>query len=294
MSIAVIRFSALGDIASALPYIRALREGPTLITSGMGAGLLQDEFPDIHVLKSKRIRDVFSLVCELRKQRFDHLIDLQNNDRSRLLRSLTSARAKISSKGMPGGVPNLDNFHRIMMPSGLLQEPDTSFTPKPCDYIVLNVASSSKWHAKRLPVAKWQQFAALLHDRYGLPFKLTGGADERDYVAEVAAQLPGECENVAGQTSLVELKLLLRNAFLVVSTDSAAMQLAAAEKTPTIGLFGCTNWVRARPFGPWSTVLYDKAVYPDDQPPPVSIETPGAYYDGIDLADGLTALAKFL
>ena len=131
-------------------------------------------------------------------------------------------------------------------------------------------------------------------DRFNLPFVLTGSADEADYVSALASELPGRLRNLAGKTSLQELKTVLNKAFLTVSTDSAAMHLSAAMKTPTIGLFGATNWHRFAPLGPWATSLYDPTVYPDGTSPPLTLENQGAYYDHIDLQTGLLKLAPFL
>jgi len=46
MNLAVIKFSALGDIAESLPVLRAFKQTPTIITSPLGKALLQDEFDD--------------------------------------------------------------------------------------------------------------------------------------------------------------------------------------------------------------------------------------------------------
>ncbi|MCC7300357.1 MAG: glycosyltransferase family 9 protein, partial [Verrucomicrobia bacterium] len=290
MKTAVIRFSALGDIAYTLPFLRALKVRPLIITTAMGRELLKDEFDEFLILKGKRLPDVLALIAEIRSRRFDLLIDLQNNDRSWAIDSLSGVKKKFTNKGMPHGVPALDNMMRILEPTGILGEPDTAFEPKPRKYIVLNVGSSEKWKSKRLPDYKWQEFAALLLKRYNLPFVLTGSPDEADYVTALAAKLPGEIRNRTGKTSLQELKKLLGDAFLAVSTDSAAMHISAAMKTPTIGLFGATNWIRSAPLGPWTTVLYDRTVYPDDQPPEPNRTELGSYYDQINIAEGLDRL----
>lgn len=293
MKTAVIRFSALGDIAYTMPFLRTLKTKPTIITSSIGRELLKDEFDDFLILKSKRLKDVWSLIKQIRKQRFDVLIDLQNNDRSWAIDSLSGAKQKFSNKGMPRGVPTYDNMMHILQPTGLLGELDTRFEPKPREYIVLNVGSSAKWASKRLPDHKWQEFAQLLLDRYNLPFVLTGSPDEAEYVSALAEKLPGEIRNMAGKTSLQELKQLLAGSFLTVSTDSAAMHISAAMKTPTIGLFGATNWVRSAPLGPWTTVLYDHTVYPDGNPPVPNRKEPGNYCEHLDLNSGLEVIRSF-
>jgi len=294
MKIAVLRFSALGDLALALPFIRALKIKPVVLTMAPGQALYQDECESFVILKDKRLRSLAQFVRETRRQRLDLLIDLQSNDRSRLLTRLSGARriAERRFKARPRSAQ--ESWQAILEPTGLLGPLDLNFTPKPRDYIVLNAGSSPHWISKRLPDAKWREISTILHERFGLPFVLTGSPEEREYVSHLAGQLAGRCENRAGQTSVQQLKHLLAGAFLTVSTDSAAMQISAAMKTPTIGLFGATNWVRSAPFGPWSRTVFDTVYYPDGEPPVENMRECRRFYDHLDIRHALDELAPYL
>ena len=294
MKIGVLRFSALGDLALALPFIRALPVKPMVLTMPVGRALYQDEFETFVILKDKAVISQFRFACEMRRQRLDVLLDLQSNDRSRFLTRFSGAGRVYERTFKPRMYSAIETWQKIMEPSNLLGPLDTVFTPKPRDYIVLNMGSSPNWLSKRLPVAKWREISALLHERFNLPFVLTGSSDERDYVADAARLLAGHCENRAGQTSIQELKHLLAGAFLTVSTDSAAMQISAVMKTPTIGLFGATNWIRSAPFGPWSRTVYDKTVYSDGIPPEENMRECRPFYDHIDIRPVLEELAPYL
>ena len=98
--------------------------------------------------------------------------------------------------------------------------------------------------------------------------------------------------NGSGKTSLIELKVLCRNAFLTVSTDSAAMHISAAEGTPTIGIFGSTTQ-KSIPASPWAIALWDNSYYPNGNLPKCTSDI-GNYYDNIKLEDGLKKLEPFL
>ena len=294
MKTGVLRFSALGDLALALPFIRALKVKPVILTMPVGQALYGDEFETFVVLKDKSARELFRFVRALRRERLDALIDLQSNDRSRLLTRFAGAGRVYERRFKARVFTATEAWLKILASSGLMGPLDLAFAPKPRDYIVLNMGSSPTWLSKRLPDAKWREISALLHERFGLPFVLTGSPDERDYVGQVAARLAGRAENRAGQTSVQELKHLLAGAFLTVSTDSAAMQIAAAMKTPTLGLFGATNWVRSAPFGPWSRTVYDKTFYPDGVPPAENTRACGPFYDHLDIAAALDELAPYL
>jgi len=294
MKVGVLRFSALGDLALAMPFIRAMTVKPVVLTMAPGQALYQDEFETFIILNDKRLRSLGRFVREARHQRLDLLVDLQSNDRSRLLTRLSGARRIAERRFTSSGRSAQETWRAILEPTGLLGPLDLTFTPKPRDYIVLNAGSSPNWHSKRLPDAKWREISAVLHERFGLPFVLTGSPDERAYVSQLAGQLAGRCENRAGQTSIPQLKHLLAGAFLTVSTDSAAMQISAAMKTPTIGLFGATNWVRSAPFGPWSRTVYDTTYYPAGAPPSENMRECRRFYDNLDIRPALDELAPYL
>ncbi len=277
-----------------MPFIRALTVKPVVLTMAPGQALYQDEFETYVILRDKRLRSLGQFVRETRRQRLELLIDLQSNDRSRLLTRLSGARRIVEHRFKLRTHSAQETWRSLLETTGFLGPLDLAFTPKPRDYIVLNAGSSPNWLSKRLPDAKWREISAVLHERFGLPFVLTGSPDERAYVSNLAGQLEGPCENRAGQTSIPQLKRLLADAFLTVSTDSAAMQISAAMKTPTLGLFGATNWVRSAPFGPWSRTVYDRTYYPDGAPPSENMRECRRFYDGLNIRPALDELAPYL
>lgn len=293
VNLAALKFSALGDIAASLPVLRALTYSPTIITFPMGKALLEDEFENFLVLSNKKAFSLIQLIVSIRKNHFDWLIDLQNNDRSKLITYLASAR--IANHDHVSFDQNITHIlYDIAKKTNLTQELDYTFQPKEKSYIVLNCGSSPKWISKRLPFQKWQNISSLLYERYKLPFILTGDHMEKAYIEEVAKHIIGEKEIVAGKTTLLELKHILTHAFLTISTDSAPMHISAAQKTPTIGLFGPTNWMRSAPFGPWSTVVYDHKFYKNGIPPQKSSSIIDNYFDTIDISHALTKLQKYI
>ncbi|BCD62716.1 ADP-heptose:LPS heptosyltransferase II [Nitratiruptor sp. YY08-26] len=289
MSVGVFRYSALGDIAAAIPVLRAFRKKPLILTSPVGHALLEDEFDDFVILQNKSPFEVARFIYALKKRQLELFIDLQNNDRSRFTRLFFQSidNREVSFKQ---SVTNI--FYDIAKKSNLVEPLDYSFKKKEPTYIVLNTGSSPKWISKRLPVHKWREFSKILIDRFGLPFVLTGDESEREYVEEIAKNIVGKKEVVAGKTTIQDLKKILREAFIVVSTDSAPMHIAAVQKTPTIGLFGATNWIVSAPFGPWSVALWDKKRFA--RPPVKNLQAVGDYYEGIDLQEGLQKLAPYL
>lgn len=280
---AVMKFSALGDIAMKLPFLRAVEKPFCIITSPIGKAFLEDEFSDFIVLKNKSLLSHLRLILEIRKRRFSNLIDLQGNDRSRFINACSAAR--IHNKYVASS-PLVDAIEARM-------EQAVTFEKKERTYIVFNTGSSAKWTSKRLPAEKWREFAEVVNRRYGLPIKLTGSSDEVEYVNSIAGELPGDIEVLAGKTSLIEIKTLLANAFLTVSTDSAALHISAVQGTPSIGVFGATPWF-IPPYRPWLTCIYDHTFYPDGIRPKQAQPEVRRYYDHIDLEEGLNTLKVYI
>jgi ADP-heptose:LPS heptosyltransferase len=286
---AAMRFSALGDIACLLPLLRVMEPQPCIITSPLGKAFLKDEFSDFLVMPNKSAVSHLRLIRDIRRRKFSDLIDFQGNDRARFFSAFSGCFVHNGCDPAERHRP----FSQLVKQLQQEARERMVFERKPESYIILNTGSSAKWASKRLPVTKWVEFARLLNERYALPLKLTGSADEVDYVSTIAKELPGDIEVMAGKTSLTELKKVIRGAFLTVSTDSAAIHISAVEKTPVIGLFGATTWERFN-YVPWAVALYDHTFYANIKAPTKSLAETRNYYDHIHLEEGLTALKKYL
>lgn len=268
MKIAVIRFSALGDIAASLPVLRALKYKPTIITSVIGRELLKDEFDNFLILKNKNILTVLKLILEIRKEKFDLIIDLQGNDRTKFITRFSNPKEYVNSTGVNFNQKATFIFRDIAKKSSfdIINKLDQTFIKKNKSYIVLNCGSSQKWKSKRLPIEKWKEISIFLKEKYNLPIYLTGDNLEVEYITTISKVLDGNITNLCGKTSIPELKRILDEACLVISTDSASMHIAAAQGTQTIGLFGPTNWIVSAPYGSWSHICYDHSYFKNDKP----------------------------
>ena len=309
-TLCLLKFSALGDLAQLEPFLPTLSKyyEITLFTSPLGYSYFKSS-PHIRhfiILPSKKFKDILFIIPKIFKK-FDQFVDLQGNDRSKFLSFFSISKhysnyhkefkiVPLSNKLKPyikkDSIYHIDLFSILSM----LKIPFefTKFVPKKKEYIVLNCGSSPKWSSKRLPMSKWKEIANVLHERYRLPFILTGNIGEREYCENIGHTLELPFTNMAGKTTLEGLKDILNNAYLVVSTDSAAMHIAAICSTPTIGLFGPTNWVKSAPFGPWATTLYDSLYYPSGIPAKVNSREEKNYFDTISILPALNLLAPYL
>ncbi len=289
--VGIMRFSALGDIALSVPVVKTLKNYDIYyITSAIGNELLEGEFNNIIVLKDKSLVSMVKLIAKIRELKLDMLFDLQCNDRSKFITSFLDCKIYNNKK-----IETKKNvFFEIVKQANLENRVFMDFKPKERSYIVLNCGSSQKWISKRLPKHKWREFSEVLYERFGLPFVLTGEKRERDYIEEIASELAGEVKVLAGETSIGELKKVLKGAFLTVSTDSAAMHISASFGTPTIGIFGPTNWIQSAPYGEWSSVLYDEVYFSEHRPLKKNSTIVDNYFENIDIEKGLEKIEKFI
>lgn len=101
---------------------------------------------------------------------------------------------------------------------------------------------------KQWPAEHWAAVAAALREGRGARIVLTGGPDERALTAGIAARLPFEVLDLAGQTSFGQLAALYQASALALGSDSGPLHLAVATGAKTVHLYGP---VPAAKFGPW-------------------------------------------
>jgi lipopolysaccharide heptosyltransferase II len=130
----------------------------------------------------------------------------------------------------------------------------------PRQLIVLNPNTGDLAPERRWPVERFALLAARLVREDGARVLVTGSRAERDTTAALlraAGPLPlGRLQDLGGALSIGALHALFQRAGLVISNDSGPMHLAAAQGTPTIGLFGPETPVMYAPLGLHTRVHY--------------------------------------
>lgn len=117
---------------------------------------------------------------------------------------------------------------------------------KPDNYVVLVPGSAKK--DKRWPVERFAALADRIRPQLGLSIVATGNSSEVDLANWLKGLANVPVVNLAGQTSLKELVILLKEARLVVSNDTGPGHIAAALGVPVILIFGPTNPARVEPY----------------------------------------------
>ena len=115
----------------------------------------------------------------------------------------------------------------------------------PGPFVLINPGAG--WPNKRWPPERFGAVAAAIREEHTLPTFVLWGRDEAALADAVIASSRGAAVR-APETSLGDLLALTSRAALMISGDTGPTHIAAAMKTPIVGLYGPT-WPERN--GPW-------------------------------------------
>ncbi|MDQ7838419.1 MAG: putative lipopolysaccharide heptosyltransferase III [Thermodesulfobacteriota bacterium] len=100
----------------------------------------------------------------------------------------------------------------------------------------------SRWQYKEWDYDKWVKVIDWIWDKFKFPTVIVGSPEEKDKASELVKKCRRRVFSLAGQTTLGELAGVLALSFLHIGVDSAAPHIAAAVGTPTITIYGPSDW----------------------------------------------------
>ncbi|MBN9508932.1 MAG: glycosyltransferase family 9 protein [Alphaproteobacteria bacterium] len=275
--ILVVRLGALGDFILSFGPFAAIRahhpaDAITLLTTAPFAAVAARApwFDRVLVDARPAWWDVPGLARLARRLRgFDLVYDLQTSARSnRYFRLAGRPRWSGIAPGcaLPHANPRRDFMHTLerqqeqLRLAGIAEFPVPDLhclagsgfdLPRP--YALLVPGAAAHRPAKRWPVARFAELAALLHGRGIAPVVLGSGAE-----APLAAAIPGAVD-LTGRTALGDIATLARGAALAVGNDTGPMHLIAAIGCPCVVLFSAASdpalTAPRGPGGAWPVVL---------------------------------------
>ena len=279
MKILVVKLSSLGDLFHALPAVHAVRLGlgakVTWVTQPAYAELVRC-FDDVERVMAFPRRggpaDAWAFVRELRRERYDLILDLQG-----LLKSALVARL---ARRVRGGRRLGPSFHRegahlfYHATAGARNKDRHAVTevldvvrhlglPEPKPQFPLHfprrelsagrpriaLIPCSRWPTKNWPVPNFIAVAQALREKTGAAFFVVGAPEDRPAGAALAQALGAAATDLCGRTTLVELGSLLQEMDLVLTVDTGPMHMAAALDRPVLALFGPTDPRCTGPYG---------------------------------------------
>jgi len=279
MKILVLRFSSIGDIVLTTPVVRALaQQVPSaevhFATKPGYRGLLE---PNPYVTKVHCLTgSLGELVEQLKAERFDYIIDLHNNLRTRLIKLRLGVKSSSFDKlnwqkwllvnFKINKLPDVHIVQRYLAAAAPLGVKDDGqgldyFIP-PAQEVALKtlpqsfqrgyaaVAIGAQHATKRLPLEKLVELCQRLAPR---PIMLLGGPEDAPVAEAIIAAVAQAkdhspihpsthppIENGCGRYSLHQSASLLRQAAFVVSHDTGLMHIAAAFGKEIFSVWGNT------------------------------------------------------
>jgi heptosyltransferase-3 len=100
----------------------------------------------------------------------------------------------------------------------------------------------SRWSYKEWGLEKWVRIVDWLWTEFGVAAIIVGAPAERERADELIRSCAGKVYNLTGRTTLAELAGVLKQSRLHIGVDSAAPHIAAAVGTPTVTLYGPSDW----------------------------------------------------
>jgi lipopolysaccharide heptosyltransferase I len=296
--ILLVKPSALGDVVHALPVVATLkRRYPHVSLDWLieeeAAPLVQGH-PAIasFVVSGRRrwhrqlrspadvpatLREIRAFVSEVRRRRYDAVLDLQGLFKSALYVVVAGAPLRVGLADGREGAPWVLT-HRVPVPPQPVHaverylalaaavdacEAVREFTiplgaddveaaqqllaDLPCPRVVLHPAA--RWPTKLWEVDRWRAVAASLAAD-GAGVVLTGGPTDAPITSAICEGLHPMPRSLAGRLSLKQLAAVLGSADLMITVDSGPMHIAGALGTPVVALFGPTDPARTGPVGP--------------------------------------------
>ena len=289
--ILIMKWSALGDIAVTTAVMEDVRRAfPDaeihLNTLPPWQNLFDGDprFGKVIAIPLRRQGLVISLrwLREVRRNRYDLIIDFQSNDRSRILltflklsgagvrwmmgnqlrfpydlgagplpkstHALTRVRANIASGGIPTVTP-LPAFHIPARNRERAAELLRAHGLQGKRYAVFLPGCQAAGYLKRWGAIRYSALAVYLREAGYDNVVLLGAADEMEECQRIQAACGEWVVNLCGRTEVLDLIPLCEQAACIVANDTGTAHVTAAAAVPMAVFFGATDPRRARPIG---------------------------------------------
>ena len=294
-NVLIIKLRYIGDVLLATPTIRAIKAArpDVRVTMMVNRGTedvlsCNQDLDELMVLDKGSLVAQWRFIVELRRRRFDTVIDLTDGDRSAFLSWICGASVRIGFNDehrwrgrcytqvvqpMPGVRHRIDRDVASLEPLGLhaSQEPPRLWLTREDearadqllgrlgvrrDQPIVILQPAARYWFKAWPYERFAELADRLVSDYGCQVLIGGSREEEALVQRIQAAAKSRPISMAGQATLKEFAAIAQRAALFVGNDSGAMHIAAAVGTPMVALFGPSNPEEWGPRGERVKVLY--------------------------------------
>ena len=281
-----ITLSNIGDVILTLPVLDSLRENFPEAKITCLVGLRPKEMfqnnPAIEGLiiydKHSRLKEKIRLFNELKKERFDMVVDLRNS----LFGVLLPAKYKTPvSLGIPKDIKHMKDRHLYKVKSFSVQaesrlsrkkfkvksletkEISLYISPEDEEYTnqilrenhieekdtLIVVSAGARSHIKGWAKEKFVELISALTKEFTAKIVLVGDKDDISINKYITENISHTLIDLSNKTTVTQLACLLEKAKLLVTNDSAVLHIASYLNTPVVAIFGPTDEEK---YGPWS------------------------------------------
>lgn len=225
--------------------------------------------------QKNKYRNLFKIISQIRKSRYDLLINLQRFGSSGFITVLSKAKHTIGFDKNPFSIffskrvkhiigKKNSNIHEIdrnlslideygdktrIMPRIYPSDNDFKKTESFNENIYICIAPASVWFTKQYPTEKWLGFIRIIPEH--LNIYLIGSDKERELCNEIVNESGRKnIYNEAGKFSILETAALMKNSVMNFVNDSAPLHFASAMNAPVTAIYCST--VPEFGFGPLS------------------------------------------
>ncbi|MDH4461594.1 MAG: glycosyltransferase family 9 protein [Flectobacillus sp.] len=263
----ILRFSSIGDIVLTTPVIRCLKEqypnAEVHYATKKSFKTLVENNP--HIDKFHLLEDNLNdLIKSLQAEKFDYVIDLHNNLRTRIIKLRLGKKAftfdklnfqkwvlvKFKKNLMPD-VHIVDRYMDTLKSLGIKNDNKglDYFIPErdemPMSWLPENVrkgyavyAIGGQHETKKMPFPKMVELCKTIQ----LPLVLIGGKEDSEMAERLVNHYKGvkHILNLCGKCNLNQSASIIKSSFMVYTHDTGMMHVAAALKKKTIAIWGNT------------------------------------------------------
>lgn len=237
----------------------------------------------------RTLREIQQVVIKLRARRYDVAVDFQGLWKSAVLACLSAADRRIGFNRQalkepgcrifyhtkvdpsPQAVHVIDLYKELLHSLGVKTGPPEFDLPAAADaerYVCAQLASRNireflilnpggGWQTKNWAPENYARLHEMLARASGLRSVLTWGPGEEPLVEKVFRACEGT-PPATFPTSLTQFVALVKRARLFIGGDTGPLHIAAACRTPVVGIFGPTDPRRNGPFSPDDPVVWHR------------------------------------
>jgi heptosyltransferase-3 len=298
-NILVIKLRYIGDVLLATPVLHALRErfpdAHLAMAVNRGTEDVLKGNPDLNevlVVERGGLIEQLRFLGEVRRRRFDCVIDLTDGDRAAILALLSGAPVRIGlneehrwrgllytavARSEPSVAHRIERDLETVRSLGVQPKSglpvlrtsalDDQDGARLLDEIVGEPLScgtrplimfqpGARYWFKAWPVERFADLADRLMERGDCRILIGGNAQERELADQIAVRTRSKPIVLAGRTTVLQYAAILKRCALFVGNDNGPMHMAAALGVPVVALFGPSNPAEWGPRGERVKVLY--------------------------------------